>query len=165
MDTIEGKNPFGIQPLKGPHSPSITPYAPAILVGEIGRWRRVAQTEGHHHLYTPLLSHPPRPRPPSGTHCALHWATPALRRAPVRPPLGTRPPSVGHPSGCPSALLTHWVSQATLVALSGFSVGPLYQAHHLTSNFFHPLHYLWPFSSIFQKVHPLSRKCIHFPEN
>jgi hypothetical protein len=60
MDTIEEENSFGIQPLKGPHPHSIAPCVPAILIGEIGRWRRVAKTEGHHHLYTPPLDHPCR---------------------------------------------------------------------------------------------------------
>jgi hypothetical protein len=69
-----------------------------ILAGEIGYWRRVAKTEDHHHFYTSPLSHPPRPHPPSGIHRTLRQATPArrraivrLRRAPVHPPLGTRP--------------------------------------------------------------------------
>jgi hypothetical protein len=137
---------FGIHPSKD-HSHSLAPYAPAFLAGATGRRRRVPKKEGQQHLYSPPLGHPRdpplghplRPRPPSGTHRALRWATPALRQAPVRPPSGTcpppssaRPPSVGHLSGCPSALLAHWVSRATLVAPSGFSIGPLRQAHRPT---------------------------------
>jgi hypothetical protein len=101
------------------------------------------QNEDQQHLYSPPLGHPrdpplghpPRPRPKSRTHRALRRATPTLRRPPVHPPSstcpppsGARPPSVGHPSGCPSALLAHWVSRGTLVAPSGFSVGLLRQA-------------------------------------
>jgi hypothetical protein len=124
--------PFGIHPTKD-HSHSLAPCAPAFLVGAIGHRRRVPKKEGHQPLYSPPLDHPrdpplghpPRPRPPSGTHRALHRATPGLRRVPVRPPSGARPPSGGHPSGCPSALLAHWVSRASL---SGHSVGPLHRA-------------------------------------
>jgi hypothetical protein len=50
-----------------------------------------------------------------GTDCAFRRATPALHQASVRPLSGARPPYVGHPSGCPSAMLTHWVSRATLI--------------------------------------------------
>jgi hypothetical protein len=75
------------------------------------------------------------------------WATPrdpALRRAHIEPsvghissppsgnsrsPSGTRAPSVGRPSGCPSALLAHWVSRASP---SGHSVGPPHLAHRPT---------------------------------
>jgi hypothetical protein len=123
--------PFGIHPSKD-HSHSLAPCAPAFLAGATGRRRRVPKKKGQQPLYSPPLGHPPIPRPPSGTHRALHRATPALCRAPVRPPSGTRPPSVGHPSGCPSALLAHWISRATLVAPSGFSVGPLRLAHRPT---------------------------------
>jgi hypothetical protein len=119
--------PFGIHPSMD-HSHSLAPCAPAFLAGATGHRRRVPKKEGQQLLYSPPLGHPPRPCPPSGTHRALRQATPALRRAPVRPPSGARPPSVGHPSGCPSALLAHWVSRATLVAPSGFSVGPLRRA-------------------------------------
>jgi hypothetical protein len=80
MDTIEEENPFGIQPLKGPHSPSIAPYTPAILVGETGCWKRVAKTEGYHHLYS-SVGPPPR----------------ALRRAPIAPSVGPLSISVRHP--------------------------------------------------------------------
>jgi hypothetical protein len=133
---------FGIHPSKD-HSHSLAPCAPAFLVGATGRRRRVPKKEGQQHLYSPPLSHPrdpplghpSRPHPPSGTHRALRRATPALHRAPVRPPSGTcpppsgaRPPSVGHPSECPSTLLAHWVSRATLVAPSGHSVRLLCRA-------------------------------------
>jgi hypothetical protein len=141
-ESIEEENiPVGIHPSKD-HSHSLAPYAPAFLAGATGRRRRVPKKEGQQHLYSPPLGHPLRPRPPSGTHRVLrranptlHRATPTLRRAPVRPPSGTcpppscaRPPSVGHLSGCPSALLAHWVSRATLVAPSGHSVGLLRRA-------------------------------------
>jgi hypothetical protein len=90
--------PFGIHPSKD-HSHSLAPCAPAFLAGAIGRRRRVPKKEGQQPLYSPplghprdpLLGHPPRPRPPSGTHRALRRAIPALRRAPMCPPLGTRP--------------------------------------------------------------------------
>jgi hypothetical protein len=142
--SIEENIPFRIHPSKD-HSHLLAPRAPAFLAGATGRRRRVPKKEGQEHLYSPPLGHPrdlplghpPRPRPPSGTHRALRRATPALRQAPVRPlsstcpPLSSaRPPSVGHPSGCPSTLLAHWVSRGTLVALLGFSVGPLRQAYH-----------------------------------
>jgi hypothetical protein len=131
QSSIDEENiPFGIHPSKD-HSHSLAPRAPVFFVGATGRRRRVPKKEGHQHLYSPPLGHPPRPRPLSGTHRALRRATPALRRAPVRPlsgtrppPSGARPPSIGHPSGCPSALLAHWVSRATLVMPSGFSVRP-----------------------------------------
>jgi hypothetical protein len=133
--SIEENIPFGIHPSKD-HSHSLAPCAPAFLAGVTGRRRRVPKKEGQQPLYSPPLGHSPRPRPPSGTHRALRRATPALRRELVRPPSstclppsGARPPSVGHPSKCPSALLAHWVSRATLVAPSGFSVGLLRQAH------------------------------------
>jgi hypothetical protein len=120
--------PFGIHPSKD-HSHSLATYAPAFLAVATGRRRRVPKKEGQQPLYSPPLGHPPRPCPPSGTHRALRRATPALCRAPVRPPsgtcpplLGARPPSIGHPFGCPSILLAHWVSRATLVAPSGHSV-------------------------------------------
>jgi hypothetical protein len=127
--------PFGIHPSKD-HSHSLAPCAPAFLVGATGRRRRVPKKEGQQPLYSPPLGHPrdpplgypPRPRPPSGTHPALCRATRGLRRAPVRPPSGTRTPSVGHPSGCPSALLAHWVSRASP---SGHSVGPLRPGYYL----------------------------------
>jgi hypothetical protein len=138
--SIEEENiPFGIHPSKD-HSHSLAPCAPAFLAGATGRRGRVPKKEGQQPLYSPLLGHPrdpplghpPRPCPSSGTHRALRWATLALRRAPVRPtsgtylpPSGARPPSVGHPSGCPSALLVHCVSRATFVAPSSFSVGTL----------------------------------------
>jgi hypothetical protein len=112
--------PFGIHPSKD-HSHSLAPCAPAFLAGATGRRRRVPKKEGQQPLYSPPLGHPPRPRPPSGTHRALRRATPSLRRAPVRPLSGARPPSVGHMSGCPSALLAHWVSWASP---SGHSVWP-----------------------------------------
>jgi hypothetical protein len=137
--SIEEENiPFEIHPSKD-HSHSLAPHAPAFLAGATGRRRRVPKKKGQQHLYSPPLGHPrdpplghpPRPRPPPGTHRALHRATPALRRPPVRPPSDTYPPpsgarshSVGHPSGCPSALLAHWVSRGTLVAPSGHSVRP-----------------------------------------
>jgi hypothetical protein len=88
------------------HSHSLAPCAPAFLAGATGRRRRVSKKEGQQPLYSPPLGHPqapplghpPRPRPPSGTHRALLRATPGLcralvplRRAPVHPPLGTRP--------------------------------------------------------------------------
>jgi hypothetical protein len=120
------------------HSHSLAPCAPTFLAGATGRRRRVPKKEGQQPLYSPPLGHPPRPRPPSGTQRALRRATPALRRAPCalhRAPVssvGARPPSVGHPSRCPSTLLAHWVSWTTLVAPSGFSVGPLRPAHRPT---------------------------------
>jgi hypothetical protein len=99
--------------------------------------------------------------PPSDTHSALRWDTPALRRALVRPPSGTCPPptgacspSVGYPSRCPSTLLAQWVSRATLVAPSGFSVRPL----HLISNFFIRF-------TTYSHFHPFSRNFIHCLEN
>jgi hypothetical protein len=130
--------PSGIHPSKD-HSHSLTPYTPAFLVGATGRRRRVPKKEGQQPLYSPPLGHlrdppldhPPRPRPLSGTHLAFRRATPALRRAPVRPPSGTclppsgaRPPSVGHPSGCPSALHAHWVSSLRPASPSGHFVWP-----------------------------------------
>jgi hypothetical protein len=130
--------PFGIHPSKD-LSHSLAPCAPAFLAGATGRRRRVPKKEGQQPLYSPPLGHPrdlplghpPRPCPLSGIHRSLRRATPTLCRAPVRPPLGTCPPpsgacppSVGHPSGCSSALLAHWVSQATLITPSGFSVWP-----------------------------------------
>jgi hypothetical protein len=135
--------PFGIHPSKD-HFHSLAPCAPAFLASATGCRRRMPKKEGHQPLYSPPLGHPrdpplghpPRPRPPSGTHRALRRVTPGLRRAPVHPPSGTcpppsgaRPPSVGHPSGCPSALLAHWVSWASPL---GLSVRPLRLAHRPT---------------------------------
>jgi hypothetical protein len=134
--------PFGIHPSKD-HSHSLAPCAPAFLASATGHRRRVSKKEGHQPLYSPPLGHPrdpplghpPRPRPPSGTHRALRQATPGLCRAPVRPPSGTRAPSVGHLSpsvGRPSTL--RWapvrvsVCPARPLVIAGFSVGPLCRA-------------------------------------
>jgi hypothetical protein len=125
--SIEEENiPVGIHPLK--HSHSLAPCAPAFLVGATGRRKRVPKKEGHLHLYSPSLGHPPRPPrpavgPPLETPPSVgHPSSPPSGHS--RSPSGTRAPSVGHPSGYPSALLTHWVSRATLVAPSGHSVRP-----------------------------------------
>jgi hypothetical protein len=177
MDTIEEENPFGIQSLKGPHSPSITSYAPAFLAGEIGRWKRVAKTEGHHYVYTPLLGHPPRPRPLSGIHPALCWATPALYPASMRPLSGTYPPpsdtrlpSIGHPFGCPGVHLPCspiGYREPSWPLRRASPSGPLSNIEFfssislLTTVFIH-----FPkSSSTIQKVHPPSKKCIRFPKN
>jgi hypothetical protein len=124
----EGEHSFWNSSLKGPHSHSLAPCAPAFLAGATGRRRRVPKNEGQQHLYSPSLGHPLRPRRQLSTHRALRRATPTLLRAPVHPSSGTCPPPsgarlpfVGHPSGCPSALLAHWISRATLVAPSGIS--------------------------------------------
>jgi hypothetical protein len=85
--------PFGIHPSKD-HSHSLAPCAPVFLVDATGRRRRVPKKEGQQPLYSTPLGHPPRPRPPSGTHRALRRATLGLHRAPVRPSSGARPPSV-----------------------------------------------------------------------
>jgi hypothetical protein len=124
--------PFGIHPSKD-HSHSLAPYAPAFLAGTTGRRRIVPKKEVHQPLYSPPLGHPLRPRPPSGIHRALRRATPGLRRAlvplrraPVHPPLGTRP-SVRLP--CSSIGYRGPLRWATP---SGFSVGPLRLAHRPT---------------------------------
>jgi hypothetical protein len=90
------------------------------------------------------------PLPFSVRHlCALHHAPIRLRWTPVHPPLGTYP----------GVYLPY--------SPSGYRRLPWSLRRATPSNikFFHPLHYLWPFSSIFQKFHPLSRECIHCPEN
>jgi hypothetical protein len=122
MDTID-KNPFKIQPFKGPHSHLIASCVPIFLADETGHWKRVAKNEGHQHLYSPPLGHtrelavgPPPETPPS----VRHPLCPLLGHS--RSPSGARPPSFGHPSRCPFVLLAQWVLRATLVTPSGHSV-------------------------------------------
>jgi hypothetical protein len=86
-----------------------------------------------------------------GHPCALH-------RAPIHPPLDTR---LGVSLPCSPSGYRRPPWSLRRASPLDHSVGPLC----LIYNYFHPLHYLRPFSSIFQKFHPLSRECIHFPEN
>jgi hypothetical protein len=86
----------------------------------------------------------------------------------MRPPLGTRPLSVGHLLGYPSALLSYRISRSFRWAIpSGHSVGPFQRATPsgiefissaslLTVVFIH----FQESSSIDHKMHPLSRKLI-----
>jgi hypothetical protein len=130
--------PFGISTLKG-HSHSLAPYAPAFLVGETGRWRRVPRNVGQALLYSPPSGHPRDP--PLG-----HPPRPTFHRAPMRPPLGTHPPptgarplSVGHLPGCPSTLLSHRVPSLRWAIPSGHSIRHrIYFIHFTTYGSFHP---------------------------
>jgi hypothetical protein len=69
------------------------------------------------------------------------WATPRDPPSVRHPPSGARPLSVGHPSGCPSALLTHRVLSLRRAIPSGHSV------------------------TTYGSYHPFSRKFIHWPQN
>jgi hypothetical protein len=149
--SIDEENiPFGIHPSKD-HSQSLAPCAPAFLAGSctckkcggecpkrkasstyiIPRW---ATPETHHWATPrdPALRRAPiepsvGPLPLSIGHpCALRWVPVPLRRAPVHPPLDTRPGvrlpcSPNGYRGPPSSL--QWASP------SGHAVGPLRQAH------------------------------------
>jgi hypothetical protein len=131
--------PFGIHPSKN-HSHSLTPCAPAFLVGATRRRRRMPKKEGHQPLYTPPLGHPRDPAlrraniEPSvgplpvslGHPCALRRAPVPLRRAPVHPPLGTRP---GVRLPCSPIGYRGLLRRASP---SGYSVRLLRLAHHPT---------------------------------
>jgi hypothetical protein len=106
--------PFGISAPKE-HSHSLAPCAPAFLVGETGRWRRVPRNVGQALLYSPPSGHP-RDSPLG------HPPRPTLRRAPVRPP--RRPSTL---CWAPARVPVCPTLPPSTVAPLGHSVGPL---HH-----------------------------------
>jgi hypothetical protein len=111
------------------------------------------------HPRDPPLGHPPR-----STLC----------RAPVHPPSGTRPPptgarplSVGHPPGCPSALLTHRVPSLRRATPSLLTV--VFIHFQESSSIDHKMHPLSrklitcsEISSSVEKFHPLFKKCTYY---